>query len=203
MLFRSVSPTGTTPVNVNNTVAVTGGFTGTLGNAVPTSSIYNGAQARSTEQAAGASGNLIGLVADLVGKLIVSPYANKENMFTFTVSSTTSPFTQIIPAFGQGVYPYITSLSCYNTAATSQIITIAFSPTGASAIAATISPIYKMVLGAGTSATAFFTASFPTPLGGVSMSVQNSNTAVYMKGTDAGATFTGLIGCNATGYKGS
>ncbi len=202
----STSPAGTVPIS--GIVNMGSGATATIGNAVPTSAVFNGEKATNAEQTAGSNGNLIGLVADLVGRLIVTPYTNKENLFTFAISSTTSAPTILVPSFGQGVYPYITSLSCYFTgsnaaASSSQIITLAMSPTAAQAGVATISPIFRVVLGNTVSGTGFYSAQFPTPLAGVSMGTQNSNVNVYMRGTDAGAAFTGQMGCNVSGYKGT
>jgi hypothetical protein len=207
---QPVSPVGTTPISPTGTVPISGtiaGVTATIGNAVPTSAVYGAQRAVNAEITAASNGNLVGLVGDLVGKLIVMPYANKENLFTFAISSTASAPTILVPAFGQGVYPYITALSCYYTASnagpSSQVVTIAFSPTNATAGVATISPIYRMVLGNYMSGTAFHSANFPTPLGGVAMGTQNSNVNVYMRGTDNNSAFSGLLGCNASGYKGT
>ncbi len=176
-----VSIVGTPTVNAN----ANSGFTATVGNAVPTSAIYEGVQARSSEQTAGANGNLIGTAADLVGKLIISPYSNKENYFTSTLGSVLTSTTSVsmVPALGAGVVAYITGLSCYNqSAATSTSVTF---QTGTS-------PIFKAFLAVNGN----FQQTFPTPIA----SRVNSNTLVWVQSGSAVAA--GVI-CNINGYSGT
>lgn len=78
-----------------------------------------GAEALSAERAAVATTDVTKLVADLVGKLIVLPYANPENMVSGTTAVVTDTTrTSIIAAQGAGVRLYITSLIVTNGDAT-------------------------------------------------------------------------------------
>lgn len=95
------------------------GGTGATAAAVPASGVYNGAQARSSEISAATNGNLVGLVADLVGKLIVLPYANPENFVSGAITSamTGTTSTSLIAAPGAG-RNYITQITVSNSHAT-------------------------------------------------------------------------------------
>jgi hypothetical protein len=79
-----------------------------------------GAQAVSSENAAVTTARQVQLVADLVGKLIVLPYSNPENMVSFAMTSamtgTTSTITLAAPA--SGLRNYITAITVSNGSTT-------------------------------------------------------------------------------------
>jgi hypothetical protein len=146
---------------------------------------YGGAQARSSEASAVTSGNLVGLSADLVGRQIIFPFANKENLVQGTTSLSGSSSTSLISAPGSGAYIYVTDIACSNTTGANAATVLLQNGSSGTTIwqfevAATV--------GAG------FTKSFNTPIGGVNnMTV---NTALYVQAA-AG------IACNANGFKGT
>jgi len=78
-----------------------------------------GAHAVSAEQTAVANADLTRLITDLVGKLIVLPYANPENLVsgkTAAITDTTN--TQVLAAAGAGVRNYVTTILVTNSHAT-------------------------------------------------------------------------------------
>lgn len=79
-----------------------------------------GAQARSSEATAVASADRVNLVADLVGKLIVLPYANPENFVSgaITTAMTGTTSTSLIAAPAAGLRNYITQITVSNSHAT-------------------------------------------------------------------------------------
>lgn len=95
---------------------------GATGSAVPANGIYNGGQIRTSEQTAGTNGNLGGLITDTVGKLIVIPYANKENFVSGNINVTTATNTSLIAAAGSGIKIYLTGFSCANTGASNSLL---------------------------------------------------------------------------------
>ena len=81
--------------------------------------ILQAAEARSTERAAVASADVARLVCDLVGKLIVLPYANPENFLSGkTAAMTGTGDTTVIAGQGAGVRSYITTIIITNDHAT-------------------------------------------------------------------------------------
>jgi hypothetical protein len=83
-----------------------------------------GAKAVNTEQAAVAAADRVDLVADLVGKLVVSPHAVKEDFVQGTASATDTSDTSVIAAQGAGVRIYVTTLVIANTSATDTDVAI-------------------------------------------------------------------------------
>lgn len=177
---------------VGGNTTVTAGVTGTLAVggsvatnvAIGTNPINNGAQAISSENTAVTATRMVQLVADLVGKQIVLPYANPEN-FIFGSNATASTGTTgvtIITGAGTGVRNYITQITVSNSHATvSTNVTVTDGATGATLWVGPAAAVYG---GA--------TATFPTPLRG------SANTAIVATNSVTGAsTITSM-----SGYKG-
>ncbi len=111
---------------VNPTTAANWGL-GATGAAVPANGGYVAGQARSTEAAAATSGNLAGVTVDLSGKVVTSPYANRENMVRGSASATGTAATTLIAAGAAGVKTYVTDVGCGRTDAGSTAIYVTFS----------------------------------------------------------------------------
>jgi hypothetical protein len=79
-----------------------------------------GARARSSEIAAVANNDRSDLLTDLVGKLLVMPYANPENFVSgaITTAMTGTTTTSLIAAPASGLRNYITTIICSNAHAT-------------------------------------------------------------------------------------
>jgi hypothetical protein len=79
-----------------------------------------GAQAVSSENAAVTAGRQVQLVADLVGKTIVLPYANPENFVSgaITTAMTGTTTTSLLAAPAAGLRNYITQITVSNAHAT-------------------------------------------------------------------------------------
>lgn len=114
--------------SVAGTAVVNGGVAGSqsIGGTVATNvaitdnPINNGAQAVSSENAAVTTARKVQLVADLVGKLIVLPYANPENFVSGAITSamTGTTSTSLIAAPASGLRNYITQITVSNSHAT-------------------------------------------------------------------------------------
>lgn len=76
-----------------------------------------GARARTSEITAVANNDRTDLVADAVGKLITSPYANSDNFVSGVISSamTGTTSTSLISAPAAGLRNYITSITVSNS----------------------------------------------------------------------------------------
>jgi hypothetical protein len=168
------------------TTAVTGGVNGSVGvggqaaNNAATAGypLQVSALAESAEPTLATNGQNASLATDLAHKLIVSPYANKENMLRGSSAQTGTSAGTILAAGGSGLYTYMTGLQCSNTSATTAYVTLS---DGAASI-------FIVPSGGGTN------INFEVPL--ISSS---TNTAI---------TFTSSAGvstmyCSAQGYKGS
>jgi hypothetical protein len=164
---------------VNGSLAV-GGCVAT-NTATPCNPMNLGAQAVSSENSAATTSREVQLVADLVGKLIVLPYANPENFVngtTAAITDTTS--TQIIASAGGSLRNYITSVIVTNSHATvGTFVKILDGST-------ILWEGYAAAVGGG------FTTSFPVPLRGTAA------TAVNCQPVTTGAN----VICSAQGYKG-
>ena len=114
--------------HIGTTAVATAGVVGTLavgGNvatnvAIGTNPINTGAQAVSAENTPVTATRMVQLVADLVGKLIVLPYANPEN---FVSGAITTPMTGVtstllIAAPAGSLRNYITQITVSNAHAT-------------------------------------------------------------------------------------
>jgi len=133
----SVSGTATvSPITINQmgtAAVVSGGLAGTLavGGAAATNAVINtnpvnqGAQAVSAENAAATTGRMVQLVADLVGKQIVLPYANPENFVSGVTPTITGTQTVLVlPSPGAGLRNYITSLTITNAVNTGTVVSL-------------------------------------------------------------------------------
>lgn len=142
-----------------------------------------GARARSSEIAAVSSDDRSDLITDLVGKLIVLPYANPENfeygVIDTAIVDTTS--TAILAAAGVGVRHYVTSVGIYNSHATVSTFVKVLDGT------TIMWEGYALAAGGG------FNISFPTPLRGT------ANTAVNIQCVTTGAN----VKASVTAYKGA
>lgn len=131
----TISGTATvSPITISQmgtATAVSGGLAGTLGVggaaasnvAINTNPLNQGAQAVSAENVAVIAGRMVQLVADLVGKQIVLPYANPENLVsgvTPTINGTQTVLLLSAPAAGSR--NYITSLSVTNAVNTGTVV---------------------------------------------------------------------------------
>lgn len=113
---------------VGGTNTVNGGLAGSqsVGGTVATNvaisanPINTGAQAVSSENTAVTTARQVQLVADLVGKLIVLPYANPENFVSGVITSamTGTTSTSLIAAPAAGLRNYITQCTFSNSHAT-------------------------------------------------------------------------------------
>jgi len=151
------------------------------GNLAPKDAIYAGARAENAEPTPTSNGQLTGLATGLEGKLIVLPFANKENMLRGTASQTGTSATTLIAAQGSGVHIYVTGVQCKNTGSTTTIVTLDDNET-------TGGGTVLIVPAAGGD-----NEVYQTPL------VVASNTALTFTPTASEST----IYCNAQGYSGS
>jgi hypothetical protein len=88
---------------------------GATGATAPADAVYLGGVSLSAEPAATTTGYLTGAFLDLAGKLVTSPYANRENMLrcAVTITASTSATTCTgMGAQGSGVKIYVTDATC-------------------------------------------------------------------------------------------
>lgn len=113
--LKSIAGTGI----VNGGVAGSQSIGGTVATnvAITANPINLGAQAVSSENAAVTTARQVQLVADLVGKLIVLPYANPENFVSGAITSamTGTTSTSLIAAPASGLRNYITQITVSNS----------------------------------------------------------------------------------------
>lgn len=107
---------------VNGGVAGSQSIGGTVATnvAITANPINLGAQAVSSENAAVTTARQVQLVADLVGKLIVSPYAGSNNFVSGAITSamTGTTSTSLVAAPASGLRNYITACTVSNAHAT-------------------------------------------------------------------------------------
>jgi len=180
-----------TPLLVNPGTAANWAV-GATGSAVPANAIYNGAIARSSEASAATTGNLAGLMADLVGKLVVLPYANPENFLDGTITtamtSTTSTAVSGMGAQGGSLRVYVTACTVSNSSATIPTDVLLQDGSGGTTLWTIPGPN-----GTGTgSGTGGAHITFPTPI------KTTANTALYAANVTTGSSTK--VSC--TGYKG-
>lgn len=127
-------------------------------------------------------------ITDLVHRLIVYPWTNKENEVTSgaVVLTASTASTSAIGVPGSGLYNYVTDIECFNSGASATTILVQNGNGGA-----TIWEGYAAASGGG------FAKTFATPIGGINH--MTANTAVYIQ---AGSSTSSLI-CNLQGFKGS
>lgn len=188
---RFVSPTGAivltsgTVTTVTTCSTLTGG--GVAHDAADSGNPHKiGGKAVNAEPAAVTNNDRANLITDLVGKLIVLPYANPENFVSGCISSamTGTTSTSLISSPGAGLRNYITQITVSNTHAT--VGTNLEIQDGNGGTTYYIIPAAAVYGGA--------TLTFPTPL-----RQPTTATAIYVKNTTTGAsTFA-----SASGYKGA
>ncbi len=180
--------------SVGGTTVVNGGVAGSqsIGGTVATNvaitdnPINNGAQAVSSENAAVTTARKVQLVADLVGKLIVLPYANPENFVSGAITSamTGTTSTSLIAAPASGLRNYITNCVVSNAHATVGTDMILQDGNGGT----TLYTIPAAAVYGGAS------VSFPTPL-----RQPTTATALYIANVTTGASTK----ASCSGYKGA
>lgn len=111
---------------VNGGVAGSQSVGGTVATnvAITANPINLGAQAVSSENSAATTARQVQLVADLVGKLIVLPYANPENFVSGTATATDTTSTSLVASPGGSLRNYITQFTVWNSSATNTYIKI-------------------------------------------------------------------------------
>lgn len=177
---------------VGGTNTVTGGINGTqaVGGCVatnvatPCSPLNLGAQAVSSENSAATTAREVQLVADLVGKLIVLPYANPENFVSGTTSAMTSTTSTLLVASpGGSLRNYITSIQCKNSHATvGTFVTVQDGSGGTALMTLAAASVYGGD-----------NVPLPTPL-----RQPTTATGLYVADVTTGAN----VICSAQGYKG-
>jgi len=150
--------------------------------AITASPLNLGAQAVSSENSAVTTARQVQLVADLVGKLIVLPYANPENFVSGRASATDTTSTSLIAAPASGLRNYITQITVWNSSATSTYVKIQDGSGG--------TEIYDVPAPAGGGAT----INLPTPLRQPTLA-----TALFFA---ANASANAIV-ISASGYKGA
>lgn len=145
-----------------------------------------GAQAVSSENAAVTTARQVQLVADLVGKLIVLPYANPENFVSGAITSamTGTTSTSLIAAPASGLRNYITQITVSNSHAT--VGTDIIIQDGSGGTTLYVIPAAAAFGGA--------TLTFPTPL-----RQPTTATAIYCANVTTGSNTK----VSASGYKGA
>lgn len=175
---------GTTIVNGGVAGSQSVGGTVATNVAITANPINLGAQAVSSENAAVTTARQVQLVADLVGKLIVLPYANPENFVSGVTSAMTgTTSTSLIAAPAGSLRNYVTHIIGTNSHATVGTFILIQDGSGGT----TIYEGYAAAVGGG------FSISFPTPL-----RQPTTATALYCQNVTTGANTI----VSASGYKG-
>jgi hypothetical protein len=91
---------------------------GATGSAVPANALYNGARAATTNPTAVSAGQLVGVMADILGKLVVRAEAPRERVVTNTITLSSTTETTLIAAGAAGVFRDLTMITLANTSAT-------------------------------------------------------------------------------------
>ena len=168
---------------VNGSFAI-GGPTAS-GSSIAGNPLTVGGRAENAEPTAVANGQVVNAAYDFVGRAIVFPYANKENLINGTASTAGTTAVQLAAAPGASTFNYITSWRCTNSGATGTTVTLAEGGTIDQGFAAS---------GTG------FSFSYPTPIGGLGGANPGTvNSAVTFT---SGSATTSLI-CSASGFKGT
>jgi len=118
--------------------------------------VLAGAEARSSNGTAVANGDAVRLQADLVGRLVVSPYTLNDNITQGCATSTGTGDTALEAAAGAGIRTYVTSISVINTSTTLTYVSIKDGTT----------VIYEVAAPASTASIGGAVPSFPVPLRG-------------------------------------
>lgn len=144
-----------------------------------------GAKAVSAEPTAVTANDRVNLIADLVGKLIVLPYANPENFVSGAITSamTGTTSTSLIAAPAAGLRNYITQITVSNAHATVGTDIVIQDGSGGTTLYTL--PAAALYGGA--------TVTFPTPL-----RQPTTATAIFVANVTTGASTK----ASASGYKG-
>jgi hypothetical protein len=199
-----VTPDANSAINlaqVNGTTTVNGGSAaGILAVGGPNATnvaitgnpVNNGAQAVSSENAAVTTARQVQLVADLVGKLIVLPYANPENFVSGAITSamTGTTTTSLLSAPASGLRNYITQITVSNASITVPTDILIQDGSGGTTLYVLPCPIGSGT-GTGTSGGTFV---FPTPL-----RQPTTATAIFVANVTTGSSTK----VSASGYKGA
>jgi hypothetical protein len=123
------------PAGTNSIGAVTGIWEGATGSGVPANGVYNGLLAKTSNPSAATDGNLVGAMADKLGRqvTVIGNVRDNKASNTITLSSTTS--ATLVAAIAS-TYNDIYGLIAANQSATGVTITLS-SSSGATGI-----PIY-------------------------------------------------------------
>lgn len=111
----SIASMPTTPVSGTITAEIVGNAGGHLdaatGSAVPANALFNGAIATTSNPTSAASGNIVGMMADKAGRLVITPSHARDlvQTQTTTVSATTTE-TTIVTAGAAGIFNDITAI---------------------------------------------------------------------------------------------
>lgn len=130
-----VTPDANSPVNVaqiNGHTTLEGGVNGSVavggtaasGASVTGNPLLSGARAATANPTAVTDGQVVALMADVLGKLVTTPYAPRALTGAVAVSATDNSSHTLIGAGASGVYNDILSLTITNTSATTTYVTI-------------------------------------------------------------------------------
>ncbi len=152
----------------------------------------NGAQGVSSENAAVTTGRAVQLVADLVGKLIVLPYANPENFVSGAITSamTGTTTTSLIAAPASGLRNYITQITVSNGSTTVSTDILIQDGSGGTTLYVVPAPAAAVATTGGGGGTFVF----PTPL-----RQPTTATAIFCANVTTGSSTK----VSASGYKGA
>lgn len=181
--LKQVGGSNTVTGGVNGTLAVGGNVATNV--AIGTNPVNLGAQAVSAENTAVTATRMAQLVTDLVGKLIVLPYANPENFVSGAITSamTGTTSTSLIGAPAGSLRNYITQITVSNSHAT--VGTDVIIQDGSGGTTLYVIPAAPAYGGA--------TVTFPVPL-----RQPTTATAIYCANVTTGSS----IKVSASGYKG-
>lgn len=105
---------------IDDDIKGTGTIQGTAANGAPVSGnpLQGGGRAQNAEITAVTNGQQVAAAFDLVGRQVVFPFANKENLVSGTTAAMTgTTSTQVLAAVASNKL-YVTSISCVNSHAT-------------------------------------------------------------------------------------
>jgi hypothetical protein len=151
-----------------------------------------GAQAVSSENAAVTTARQVQLVADLVGKLIVLPYANPENFVSGAITSAMSgtTTTSLLAAPASGLRNYITQITVSNGSTTVSTDILIQDGSGGTTLYVVPCPAAAVATTGGGGGTFVF----PTPL-----RQPTTATAIFCANVTTGSSTK----VSASGYKGA
>jgi hypothetical protein len=145
----------------------------------------SGGRAQNAEATAVTNGQAVASAYDLVGRMITSPWANKENWTSGTATGTDTSAHTIIASAGGSLKNYVRSAQCFR------------SDTGTSAIVLTFNDSASTVMVLPAAGTNFAGS------GGIASFEPPISTAAATAFTFTSGTSTTTVYCNAQGFKGS